>query len=142
MQTARRGVDDIAGTFLAPRQIPFFAWSTLNEQKRVTFAERRGTWRVGRVLAVAAARGVDWRQADFHVRSFNDGERRLSRMRRACGGQRHGKVDESANLNLFWGLGGANIHEGSDRCARLDDRSDVRPATGLREYCQRAAGKS
>jgi hypothetical protein len=44
-QTARRGVDDIAGDLRCRRQILFFVWVTLNEQKWVTFAERRGSLR-------------------------------------------------------------------------------------------------
>jgi hypothetical protein len=40
-QTARRGVDDIAGQLRCPRQILFFLWVSLNERKWVTFGERR-----------------------------------------------------------------------------------------------------
>ena len=40
-QTARCRVDDIAGTVL-PTEILFFVWVTLNEQKWISFAERRG----------------------------------------------------------------------------------------------------
>ena len=43
-QTARRGVDDIVGHLHCRRQILFFVWVTLNEQKWVTLAERRGFW--------------------------------------------------------------------------------------------------
>jgi len=40
-QTARRGVDDIAGHLRCPRQILFFVWVSLNERKWVAFGERR-----------------------------------------------------------------------------------------------------
>ena len=40
-QTARCRVDDIAGSVL-PMGNVFFVWVTLNEQKWISFAERRG----------------------------------------------------------------------------------------------------
>ena len=41
-QTARCRVDDIAGSVLPTGNL-FFVWVTLNEQKWISFAERRGT---------------------------------------------------------------------------------------------------
>jgi hypothetical protein len=40
-QTARCRVDDIAGSVLLTGNL-FFVWTTLNEQKWISFAERRG----------------------------------------------------------------------------------------------------
>jgi len=48
-QTARCRVDDIAGSVLPTGNL-FFVWVTLNEQKWISFAERRG--RAGRMFAV------------------------------------------------------------------------------------------
>jgi hypothetical protein len=41
-QSARCGVDDIAGVLSCSGELPFFAWVTLSERKWVILAERRG----------------------------------------------------------------------------------------------------